>query len=356
MTIITRKQSTQFSNRILKWFETDGRHHLPWQKNTNAYRVWLSEIMLQQTQVVTVIGYYERFLNSFPTIESLAKASNDEVLTLWSGLGYYARARNLHKTAKIICHDYDGKFPDSLEEMQKLPGIGRSTAAAILTFALNQSHPILDGNVKRVLARHYEINGWSGTSTTLKNMWSVSEMLTPDKNTSAFNQAMMDMGATICTRSKPKCSKCCLNSSCLAHINDSWSKYPHSKPKKKNPLKEAYLVLLKHENSAFIEKRPETGIWGGLWSLPEFKTQQSANEWLQGEINNFELNQAVNYDNELLHRFSHFDFMIHLIVYESKNLKHNIKENNYKMASQDMLSEVGLPTPIKTILNKYITV
>lgn len=353
MTTISKHQAHQFSIRILNWFKSHGRHDLPWQKNSNAYRVYLSEIMLQQTQVITVIGYYERFLKAFPTIESLAAASNDEVLALWSGLGYYARARNLHTTAQIICNEFDGRFPDSLEAMQNLPGIGKSTAAAVLTFALGQSHAILDANVKRVLSRHYEIEGWSGAAATLKQLWLISKTLTPAINTPEYNQAMMDMGATICTRSKPKCTKCCLIGSCLAYKNDSWSKYPKPKPKKKKPFKEAYLVLFKYKETALLEKRAETGIWGGLWSLPEFNSQKSAYDWLQNASNHFELKRVSLYKKELLHRFSHYDFMIHLVVYKAKHLNNQVRENNYTMASHDMLTKVGLPAPIKTLLKKY---
>ncbi len=352
MTTISTQQAKQFSNHVLKWFEQHGRHNLPWQQ-TNAYCVWLSEIMLQQTQVVTVIAYYERFLKVFPTVESLANASVDDVLALWSGLGYYARARNLHKAAQIICKDYNGLFPDNLDDMQTLPGIGCSTAAAILTFAMQQSHAILDGNVKRVIARHYEIEGWSGTSTTLKKLWSLSELLTPHKRTAEFNQAMMDMGATVCTRSKPKCTQCCLNATCLAFKNDSWSSYPNSKPKKKNPLKQAYLVLLKHQESVLLEKRVASGIWGGLWSLPEFESVDLANNWIQQQTTNFDVNNEQVYSEELLHRFSHYDFMIHLIVYDAKDLTNQVNESNTEYFSRHKVSKIGLPTPIKTLLKDH---
>ena len=353
MTKISASQSKQFSTRLLTWFEHSGRHHLPWQQNPNAYRVWLSEIMLQQTQVVTVIGYYERFLSIFPTVESLAKAPIDDVLTLWSGLGYYARARNLHKAARIICDEYQGVFPNDLEAMQSLPGIGRSTAAAILTFAMQQSHSILDGNVKRVLARHYEISGWSGQSTTLKQLWSASEALTPLEQTAQFNQAMMDMGATVCTRSKPKCTECCLNDTCKAYQHESWKDYPQSKPKKKKPLKEAYLVMLMHQESVLLEKRVASGIWGGLWSMPEFNTQDLAQQWLQNQVVDYEVDQQGIYLSELLHRFSHYDFMIHLVIYRSQQLSNKVNESSHQYYSQQDLSRIALPTPIKALLTKH---
>jgi len=352
LTTISALQSKSFSTRLLTWFERSGRHHLPWQQNPSAYRVWLSEIMLQQTQVITVIGYYERFLNSFPTLESLASASIDDVLALWSGLGYYARARNLHKTACIVCEEHRGEFPDNLDAMQNLPGIGRSTAAAILTFAMQQSHAILDGNVKRVLARHYEIEGWSGQSTTLKMLWAISEAVTPNEKTAQFNQAMMDMGATVCTRSKPKCTECYLSKTCKAYKNESWKDYPQSKPKKKKPLKEAFLVVLMHQQSVLLEKRAASGIWGGLWSLPEFNTQNSAQEWLQNQVAAYNKGLVRVYPNELLHRFSHYDFMIHLIVYQSSQLIEKVSESHYQYFLQQDWKQSALPTPIKTILKK----
>jgi len=350
---ISTHQAKQFSARILSWFEKYGRHHLPWQKNATAYSIWLSEIMLQQTQVITVIDYYQRFLTSFPTLQSLASAPIDDVLALWAGLGYYARARNLHKTAGIICNEYNGQFPDSLEAMQSLPGIGKSTAAAILTFAMKQSHAILDGNVKRVIARYYEIEGWSGRSSTLKELWLISEALTPQNNTAQYNQAMMDMGATMCTRSKPKCFDCCLNESCLAYKNKSWQQYPNPKPKKAKPTKLAYLVLLKHNHTVYLEKRAPSGIWGGLWSLPEFETEELAKQWLQThcKINNQEV--IKTFSNELLHRFSHYNFMIHLIHFEANELTLCINDQQNQFLSQQQVSEVGLPTPIKSLLAKH---
>jgi len=353
LTKISATQSKQFSSRLLTWFEHSGRHHLPWQQNPNAYRVWLSEIMLQQTQVITVIGYYERFLNSFPTLESLAKAPIDEVLTLWSGLGYYARARNLHKAARIVCEEHQGAFPNDLEAMQSLPGIGRSTAAAILTFAMQQSHAILDGNVKRVIARHYEISGWSGQSATLKELWSISDTLTPLKQTSQFNQAMMDMGATVCTRSKPKCTACCLNATCQAYQHDSWKSYPQSKPKKKKPLKEAFLVMLIHQQSVLLEKRVASGIWGGLCSMPEFNTQDLAQQWLQNQVIDYQVDQQCIHLSELLHRFSHYDFMIHLVIYHSQQLSNKVSESSQQYYSQQDFKRIALPTPIKALLTKH---
>ncbi len=353
MKTLSTSATEQFSARLLIWYRQYGRHDLPWQ-GKDAYSVWLSEIMLQQTQVVTVIAYYERFLARFPTLESLATASLDDVLALWSGLGYYARARNMHKAAGILYNEYASKFPVHLTQMQSLPGIGRSTAAAILTFAMQQSHAILDGNVKRVLARHYEIQGWTGSSSTLKQLWALSEQLTPQENTSQYNQAMMDLGATVCTRSKPKCIQCCFNETCLAYKNESWAVYPNARPKKKKPLKEAFLVLLKYGDTVFLEKRIAHGIWGGLWSFPEFATEESADEWLSGQVAHFEQTHKKVYLKAVLHRFSHYDFLIHLIVYDAKALIYQINDSNSVYFSVHKAQTTGLPAPIKKILKKYI--
>ena len=206
--------SADFAQRVLCWFDRHGRRHLPWQQDVNAYRVWVSEIMLQQTQVTTVIPYFDRFMRRFPTVEALAAAPLDEVLHQWSGLGYYARARNLHRAAQQVCERFGGVFPDDLERMQALPGIGRSTAGAILSLAGGQRATILDGNVKRVLARVYQVDGWPGQARVLKRLWQIAEAQTPRQQTAAYNQAMMDLGATLCTRSQPACASCPLQAMC----------------------------------------------------------------------------------------------------------------------------------------------
>ena len=263
--------SRLFAKRILDWAEQHGRHDLPWQKSPNRYRVWISEIMLQQTQVKTVIPYYERFMRSFPTVQILATSPEDFVLEHWSGLGYYARARNLHKAATIIALEHAGQLPTTLEGLMALPGIGRSTAGAILSLADNQPTPILDGNVKRVLARYAGIDGYPGKSQVLNELWTLTESLTPKKNTGRFNQAMMDMGATLCTRSRPQCGECPLAASCVAHSEGKPEHYPGKKPKKVLPVKTVSMMVLRNsDGQVLLEQRPPSGIWGGLWSLPEF--------------------------------------------------------------------------------------
>ncbi|MFT4729252.1 MAG: A/G-specific adenine glycosylase [Granulosicoccus sp.] len=271
-----------FADQVLLWFAEHGRKHLPWQQNKTPYRVWVSEIMLQQTQVATVIPYYEKFMARFPTLHDLAQAPEDDVLAHWSGLGYYARARNLHKCAKLSIDNHGGDLPHDIDELIALPGIGRSTAGAILSLSLGQSHPILDGNVKRVLARFNAIDGWPGKADVLNRLWEVSEAVTPPKNTSDFNQAMMDLGATLCTRSRPECTRCPLASGCTGLASGDPTQYPGKKPKKVTPVKSTIMLALTNQEGALLlERRPPSGIWGGLWSLPEVANSLEMTNWLE---------------------------------------------------------------------------
>ena len=263
--------SASFSSRVLAWYDEFGRHDLPWQQPRSPYRVWIAEIMLQQTQVATVIPYYERFLQSFPDIETLAGASLDQVLEHWSGLGYYSRARNLHKAARIIASEHDGAFPNRFDALLALPGIGRSTAGAVLAQALGQRHPILDGNVKRVLCRYYAIDGWPGQTGVQKQLWVLAERHTPRRRIADYTQAIMDLGATLCTRSSPQCARCPLQADCGARIANRTDQYPSPRPRRQMPVRAARLLILTDTDSGriLLEKRPPSGIWGGLWSLPE---------------------------------------------------------------------------------------
>jgi len=271
-----------FADQVLHWFSEHGRKHLPWQQDKTTYRVWVSEIMLQQTQVATVIPYYERFMQSFPSLQALAEAPEDDVLSHWSGLGYYARARNLHTCAKLSCERHGGQLPETIEELVGLPGIGRSTAGAILSLALEQPHPILDGNVKRVLARFFGVEGWPGKSDVLKRLWSFSEDVTPEVSTASFNQAMMDLGATLCTRSRPACDRCPLVEDCKGFASGNPVQFPGKKPKKVTPVKATIMLALTNaEGALLLERRPPSGIWGGLWSLPEVATTEEGSAWLE---------------------------------------------------------------------------
>lgn len=272
--------SKSFSERVLAWFDVHGRKHLPWQQHVTPYRVWVSEIMLQQTQVTTVIPYFERFMEKFPDVTALANAPQDEVLHLWTGLGYYARARNLHKAAQQISQHYNGEFPTDIEEVVALPGIGRSTAGAVLSLSLHQKHAILDGNVKRVLARHEAIGGWPGQKKVEQQLWQVAERYTPDSRCHHYTQVMMDLGAMICTRSKPKCDECPLQSSCLAFAQGTQTEFPGKKPKKTLPEKSVEMLVLFSQGRILLKQRPQQGIWGGLWGFHEFDSVAQGDNWL----------------------------------------------------------------------------
>ena len=270
-----------FAERVLAWYELHGRKTLPWQQDKSPYRVWVSEIMLQQTQVTTVIPYYERFMARFPDLLALANAEPDEVLHLWTGLGYYARARNLHKAAQVIRDQFHGQFPEQFEQVLSLPGIGRSTAGAILSLSLGQRHGILDGNVKRVLARWLAQEGWPGKKAVEEQLWQQVARLTPEQQVAQYNQAMMDLGATICTRSKPQCELCPVQADCQALALGTPTAFPHSKPKKTvQPEKTSHFLLLKHQQQLLLVQRPPHGIWGGLYCFPEFSNKQALNDWL----------------------------------------------------------------------------
>ncbi len=271
---------SDLSDRLLAWFDQHGRHDLPWQRDPTAYRVWVSEIMLQQTQVATVIPYFERFMQRFASVGALAHADIDEVLHLWSGLGYYARGRNLHRAANIVVEEHAGKLPREFNDLIALPGIGRSTAGAILSLAYGERHPILDGNVKRVLARFHEVAGWPGKPDVLRQLWSHAEYHTPNNRIADYTQSIMDLGATLCVRSKPDCQNCPLQSDCGANNAQTQALYPGRKKRNPLPLKETRFVIARAgDGSTLLYKRPPTGIWGGLWSFPEIEAEDDVGSW-----------------------------------------------------------------------------
>ncbi len=259
-----------FAARLLHWYDRHGRKHLPWQIQRTPYRVWISEIMLQQTQVVTVIPYFERFLARFPDVQTLAAADQDEVLHLWSGLGYYSRGRNLHAAAQRIVNEDDGKLPEDMESWCRLPGVGRSTAGAILALSLGKRHPILDGNARRVLCRYHGITSRPGESETENRLWALAEAHTPKRRVAAYTQAIMDLGATLCLRRRPRCKECPLRLGCRAHLDGRTEALPVPRPKKPRPLRRTrFLILRDQRQSVLLERRPPTGVWGGLWGFPE---------------------------------------------------------------------------------------
>lgn len=302
---------TDFATRLLAWFDEYGRKDLPWQQDATPYRVWVSEIMLQQTQVQTVIPYFNRFTKSFPDIASLAAAHQDEVLSHWSGLGYYARARNLHKAARVISEEHSGQFPETIDDVLKLPGIGPSTAGAILSLSKGQRHAILDGNVKRVLARHDAIAGWPGKTKVARALWEVAERYTPTPRVAEYTQAIMDLGATLCTRSKPACGECPVSEDCVALQSDRVGDYPGRKPKVSKPLRTTTMILARVSGQVYLERRPEAGIWGGLWSLPELG-EQSISDWCH-EVLGSAATETASW-SVLRHSFSHYDLDIQPIV------------------------------------------
>jgi A/G-specific adenine glycosylase len=290
---------------ILAWFDRHGRKDLPWQQDPSLYRVWVSEIMLQQTRVGVVVPYFERFMGRFPAVADLAAADLDEVLHLWSGLGYYARARNLHMAARRILAEHDGRFPTDLQQVQDLPGIGRSTAGAILSLALGQCHPILDGNVKRVLARCFAVPGWPGRSDVLARLWRLADACTPMAEVGAYNQAMMDLGATLCTRWDPDCARCPLAQDCIASGRGEPTAFPEPKPRRILPIRQSRMLLVRNSIGAvLLEHRPPSGIWGGLWSLPECDSVQDAADWCRQHLG--ALPRRVEKLAARRHTFSHF--------------------------------------------------
>ncbi|MDH3643984.1 MAG: A/G-specific adenine glycosylase [Gammaproteobacteria bacterium] len=270
-----------FAQHVLRWFDQNGRKDLPWQADLQPYQVWVSEIMLQQTQVTTVIPFYERFMTRFPTVQALAAAERDEILHHWTGLGYYARARNLHKAAGIVVTDFDGVLPVGVAELSKLPGIGLSTAGAIAAISQGQWAPILDGNVKRVLARFHAVPGYPGTASTLNTLWQLAEQHTPTKRVADYTQAIMDLGATLCART-PDCQACPIKTRCEAHANSATDQYPGRKPKKDKPVRRARMFLIVDtDNACLLEQRPDNGIWGGLWTPPERDADYSIDQLSQ---------------------------------------------------------------------------
>lgn len=340
-----------FSERVLVWAKQHGRKQLPWQKQRSPYRVWVSEIMLQQTQVDTVIPYFEKFMQRFPSIDVLANAEQDEVLHYWSGLGYYARARNLHKAAQIIRDQYASEFPLEIEWVMELPGIGQSTAGAILSLSHNQTHTILDGNVKRVLARHCAIEGWPGATKVEKQLWSIAQQRTPTSNNAQYTQAMMDLGATCCTRSKPKCEICPVSSDCLAHINGVQHELPHSKPKKQIPERSTFMLILEnHQQQLLMQRRPNHGVWGGLWSFPEFETKQQGIDWcLRTFHKKPETTQVLE---KLTHTFSHFRLQITPISVTYNTPIHWVMEQDQWVWYKHGSSQAGLAAPVNKLVKQ----
>lgn len=346
-----------FSDKVLTWFESHGRRDLPWQVNPNPYSVWISEIMLQQTQVATVIPYYQRFMDRFPTVSALAYADIDQVLHLWSGLGYYARARNLHKTSQLIVTEHNTKFPESVEALESLPGIGRSTAGAIAALSMNKHAVILDGNVKRVLTRFHALGGWPDETQTKNSLWKLAEKKTPKKNVASYTQAIMDLGATVCTRSNPKCTQCPLNNNCSAFISNTVNNFPERKPKKALPNKSIVMYIFRNELSeVLLEKRPPNGIWGSLYSLPEAITNKD-NKIVGRKLPGIKLQIPAKHPNSYLkplkHTFSHFRLTIRPELIEIVKDQCKVNDSNrWLWYPLDHSLEIGLAAPVEKLLHQ----
>jgi len=341
---------TDFAGNVLAWFETHGRKDLPWQQQPTPYRVWVSEIMLQQTRVKTVIPYYQRFISRFPDVSSLADAPQDDVLHHWSGLGYYARARNLHRAAQQVRDVRDGVFPERFEQVEALPGIGRSTAGAILSLACGQRHAILDGNVKRVLTRYYAVHGWTGNSAVLRELWSLAEAATPVHQVAAYNQAMMDLGATLCRRGAPDCASCPLQKGCVAKQQDIQRELPSPRPRKTLPVRKVHMLLLQDaQQGVWLQQRPPSGIWGGLWSFPEFDKASAMRSWLDEK----DLAADVQEHDVVRHTFSHFHLDITPCLVQLQNPVFSVMDGDggvwYNTGQPGAL---GLPAPVQRLLQK----
>jgi A/G-specific adenine glycosylase len=334
---------------LIDWHARQGRHDLPWQSDRTPYRVWVSEIMLQQTQVATVIPYYTRFMQRFPDVRALADAPVDDVLHLWTGLGYYARGRNLHRSAQRIRDEFAGKFPESVEEITSLPGIGRSTAGAILSLSLGQRSPILDGNVKRVLARYFGIAGNASERAVSDRLWELAETCTPRALVDVYTQAIMDLGATVCTRRKPLCTYCPLSEHCVARRTGRQHELPSPRPARVRPLREVFmLVAMRKDGSVLLERRPESGVWGGLWCLPEFDDSTAASSFMLQSLQ--QLGAKPRPLGRIEHAFTHFDLVVTPLLARCSGSAGVMDATQSVWYNTREPARIGLPAPVKTLL------
>lgn len=339
---------SSFAARLTAWQKTHGRHDLPWQVS-DPYRIWLSEIMLQQTQVKSVLEYYPRFLARFPDVAALAAAPQEDVLALWSGLGYYSRARNLHKAAQMVMAEFGGGFPAERQQLERLPGVGRSTAAAIASFAFGQRETILDGNVKRVLTRCFGIDGFPGEKAVEQRLWRLAEDLLPREAAlmSAYTQGLMDLGATVCSRGKPACTVCPMVDGCVAAGEGRTGELPTRRPKKTVPTRHTVMLLATHEDKVWLLRRPPSGIWGGLLSLPEFETSMQAEDWLQRAGQG----DALPAWPELEHVFTHYRLIITPLPARLDGLNGGAAmEDNGQWLPLAEAPDAGVPAPVRRLL------
>ncbi|MGB7543848.1 MAG: A/G-specific adenine glycosylase [Burkholderiales bacterium] len=339
---------SDFARRLIRWQSKHGRHGLPWQGTRDPCRIWLSEIMLQQTQVATVIPYYERFLARFPDVAALARASIDDVLTLWSGLGYYSRARNLHAAAMAVMTRHGGRFPRTRAELESLPGVGRSTAAAIAVFAFGAREAILDGNVKRVLARHFAVRGYPGDKRVENRLWELAESLLPRKAVESYIQALMDLGATVCARARPDCERCPVRTSCLARARGQIAAYPQPRLRRTVPVKGTAMLLLLRQGEVLLEKRPPAGIWGGLWCLPEMPAGENPHRYCARRFG-ARLSSARQLP-VLQHGFTHFKLNITPMVCRVAGSSQGAAEPGLIWLPPDEAAGAAVPAPVRKLL------
>jgi A/G-specific adenine glycosylase len=351
---MARSAQHGLASQVIAWQKVSGRHGLPWQNTSDPYRIWLSEIMLQQTQVAAVIPYYLKFLNSFPTIQSLAQASIDSVLAHWAGLGYYSRARNLHRCAQLVCERHIGVFPNDLAALIDLPGIGRSTAAAILAFAYGTSTPILDGNVKRVFCRFFGITGFPGETKNHNALWLVAEREMPPEGVQAYTQGLMDLGATLCKQRNPECQRCPLQASCVANAEGLQGQLPEPRPKKLTPTKEHWFVLLKNAATVLLERQPDQGIWGGLYSLPRVEPTNDLIALGESVRLKFGLEPLALIETApFKHAFTHYKLHARVFQAEVSEQRQLVKDGSAaRFYSPIEIASLGLPKPISVYLAK----
>jgi len=343
----------RFAPAVLGWWESNGRKDLPWQQNPAPYRVWISEIMLQQTQVSTVVGYYDRFMEAFPDVQVLARADLDSVLHLWSGLGYYARARNMHRAAGDIVERFDGELPLEIDALESLPGIGRSTAGAILALASGRRHPILDGNARRVLARVFGVTGWPGDTAVNRKLWRLADACTPAHRVANYTQAIMDLGASVCSRRKAKCSACPLNQQCVALQHGVVDQIPAPRPKRDRPQREVVLVMVVRDDGAvLLEKRPTSGVWGGLWGFPETVDVDQVSAWCQSQVGI--VPQRIQVRSVLRHGFTHFDLaMTPVEAHITRPPERAMEGDRWLWYKLNQPAAVGIAAPVARLLETF---
>jgi A/G-specific adenine glycosylase len=351
---ISSDSRATFAFRLVTWQRVHGRNDLPWQNTRDAYRIWLSEIMLQQTQVATVLPYYARFLARFPDVISLAMAPEDEVMAHWAGLGYYSRARNLHRAAQQVVSQHGGHFPADVNLLAELPGVGRSTAAAIAAFGYDVIAPILDGNVKRVLARHAGIEGFPGASAVEKKLWVEAEARLPDTSADmvAYTQGLMDLGATICARSDPQCLLCPVAEDCAARISGRVADIPAARPSKVLPQRSQRYLLLTHAGQVLLVKRPSPGIWGGLWCLPEISENDDAEASARIQYGASAATDAVNLP-DIPHTFTHFRLTLRITHLSAHSVEARAMQPGAMWIAQNDLARAALPKPISQLLSNF---